>query len=123
MLRYLLDTDICIYIAKHKPISVPARFASLAPGEAGISIITYGELLYGALKSQRSVTEKEVIQKFSDLIDMILNQILGMLKKLRGMLIIFSDTMKKFIDVYAKKVAELILLGEHMKIIIANKFI
>lgn len=43
--RYLLDTNICIYIAKRRPPEVAGRFESLRPGEVGMSMITYGELL------------------------------------------------------------------------------
>jgi tRNA(fMet)-specific endonuclease VapC len=49
--RYLLDTNICIYIRQRRPPSVLARFEKLKSGEAAISVITYGELLYGAAKS------------------------------------------------------------------------
>ena len=41
-LRYLLDTNICIYIAKQKPISVLKKFTKLAVGEVGMSTITFG---------------------------------------------------------------------------------
>jgi len=50
-LTYLLDTNICIYIAKQKPASVLDKFEQLTIGMVGMSIITYGELLYGAQKS------------------------------------------------------------------------
>lgn len=50
-LRYLLDTNICIYIAKQRPPSVAKRFARLAVGEVGMSVTTYGELCFGAGKS------------------------------------------------------------------------
>jgi tRNA(fMet)-specific endonuclease VapC len=50
-LKYLLDTNICIYIAKQKPEAVMKRFVKLEVGELAMSIITYGELLYGAKKS------------------------------------------------------------------------
>lgn len=49
-LRYLLDTNICIYIAKRRPPSVAKRFAHLAVGEVGMSVITYGEWCFGAAK-------------------------------------------------------------------------
>lgn len=49
--RYLLDTNICIYIRQKKPQEVFRRFGKLIPGEAALSVITYGELLYGANKS------------------------------------------------------------------------
>jgi tRNA(fMet)-specific endonuclease VapC len=48
---YLLDTNICIYIRRERPQGVLDRFRALAPGSTAISIITYGELLYGARKS------------------------------------------------------------------------
>jgi tRNA(fMet)-specific endonuclease VapC len=50
--RYLLDTNICIYIRRNRPLEVLTRFKGLKPGEAVLSVITYGELLYGAEKSQ-----------------------------------------------------------------------
>jgi tRNA(fMet)-specific endonuclease VapC len=50
--RYLLDTSICIFIRQKRPEEVLHRFRKLRPGEAVLSVITYGELLYGAAKSQ-----------------------------------------------------------------------
>ena len=50
--RFLLDTNICIYIRQQRPPEVLKRFKSLHPGEAAISVITYGELRYGAEKSR-----------------------------------------------------------------------
>ena len=51
-MRYLLDTNILIYIMKHES-PAELRLARLRPGDAGMSIVTYLELVYGALKSQR----------------------------------------------------------------------
>jgi tRNA(fMet)-specific endonuclease VapC len=50
--RFLLDTNICIDIRRRRPPAVLARFRQLHPGEAVLSVITYGELVYGAEKSQ-----------------------------------------------------------------------
>jgi hypothetical protein len=49
VVRYLLDTNICIYIAKRRPQEVAGRFERLSPGEVGMSMITYAELLFGSL--------------------------------------------------------------------------
>ena len=49
--RFLLDTNICIYIRRQQPAQVMARFRRLKAGEAALSVVTYGELLYGAEKS------------------------------------------------------------------------
>jgi tRNA(fMet)-specific endonuclease VapC len=49
----MLDTNICIYIAKHQPSEVKARFERLEPGRLVMSVITYGELYYGACKSSQ----------------------------------------------------------------------
>ena len=51
--RYLLDTNICIYIAKHNPPEVRERFASHAASELVMSVITLGELRFGAERSQQ----------------------------------------------------------------------
>lgn len=49
--KYLLDTNICIYIRQRRPPELLERFKRLAIGEAALSIITFGELVFGAAKS------------------------------------------------------------------------
>ena len=63
-LRYLLDTNICIYIRKQKPERVSQRFHKVGFGEAAISVITYGELLYGANKSGQRARSLATVQEF-----------------------------------------------------------
>jgi len=67
-MRYLLDTDICIYIAKRKPAGVLARLERLRPGDVGMSVITYFELVYGAHKSQQVEANMARIKQLSRLI-------------------------------------------------------
>lgn len=50
-MKYLLDTNICIYLIKKKPPEVFARFRTLRVGDVGISAITYSELAYGVANS------------------------------------------------------------------------
>jgi len=66
--RFLLDTDIFIYIRQKRPEEVSRRFSKLHPGEAAISVITYGELLYGAAKSVRRA---DALARLSALIDLL----------------------------------------------------
>ena len=53
-MRYLLDTDICIFIARQKPRSVADRFKMHRTGDLAMSVINYGELRIGAEKSDQS---------------------------------------------------------------------
>jgi tRNA(fMet)-specific endonuclease VapC len=50
--RYLLDTDIFVYIRRGRPEKAQARFQRLRSGEAVLSVITYGELIYGIAKKR-----------------------------------------------------------------------
>jgi tRNA(fMet)-specific endonuclease VapC len=50
--RYLLDTNICIYIAKGRPLAVRHLFEAHTLQELAMSTITVGELRFGAEKSQ-----------------------------------------------------------------------
>ena len=68
MLRYLLDTNICIYIAKQQPESVLEKLNHLNVGEVGMSVVTYGELFYGACKSSYSQKSLNIL---SDLVNYI----------------------------------------------------
>ena len=52
-MKYMLDTNICIYVIKHKPEAVIKRFFMHDPRELCISSITYAELMYGVEKSQK----------------------------------------------------------------------
>ncbi len=66
--RYLLDTNICIYIRQKRPEEVLRRFRKLRPGEAALSVITYGELLYGAAKSEQRVAAFERLRELIHLL-------------------------------------------------------
>ena len=46
-MRYLLDTNICIYLMKEASPAVARRFAALRVGDVGMSTITLAELRYG----------------------------------------------------------------------------
>jgi len=64
MIEYLLDTNICIYIIKRKPIKVFEKFKSLAFGSIGISSITLAELQYGIMKSSIPERNREALEIF-----------------------------------------------------------
>jgi len=66
--RYLLDTNICIHIRQKRPEEVLLRFRKLHPGEAALSVITYGELLYGAAKSAQRVAALERLRELLQLL-------------------------------------------------------
>ena len=66
--RYLLDTNICIYIRQKRPEEVLYHFRKLRPGEAALSVITYGELLYGAAKSAQRVVALERLRELLNLL-------------------------------------------------------
>jgi len=66
--RYLLDTNICIYIRRKKPEEVLRRFRTLRPGEAVLSVITFGELVYGAEKSAQRGVALEVLRELAQVL-------------------------------------------------------
>jgi tRNA(fMet)-specific endonuclease VapC len=63
-MRYLLDTNICIYLIKKRPPEVLDRFRQHSPQDVAISIITLFELEYGAEKSQYRQRSKDALTKF-----------------------------------------------------------
>jgi tRNA(fMet)-specific endonuclease VapC len=66
--RYLLDTNICIYIAKKQPLAVLERFNQLQVGEVAISLITLGELYLGIEKSQQADKARQILKPLLQLI-------------------------------------------------------
>ena len=51
-MRYMLDTNICIYAIKNKPKEVIERLKEHEPSEICISLVTYAELIHGVEKSK-----------------------------------------------------------------------
>ena len=49
--KFMLDTNMCIYLMKHQPQEVAARFSVCVVGEVVISAITLAELEYGVVCS------------------------------------------------------------------------
>ena len=50
-MKYLLDTDTCIYLINERPRSVLARFRRHAVGDIGLSTVTVSELAWGVAKT------------------------------------------------------------------------
>ena len=63
MLRYLLDTNIVIYVLKRRPVEVLSTFNANASRMA-MSSITLAELLHGAEKSSRVSENLAAIEDF-----------------------------------------------------------
>ena len=58
-MKYMLDTDICIYLSKERPRHVLNKFKTLREEDVIISSVAFSELNYGAEKSQ--FTEKNLL--------------------------------------------------------------
>ena len=70
MLRYLLDTNIVIYVIKQRPLAVRAKFNEQA-GRMAISAITLSELMHGAEKSERPVANLAIVEDFCSRLDVL----------------------------------------------------
>ncbi len=63
-MKYLLDTNICIYIIKRKPPEVIQRFRAYSPVDIGVSSVTVAELEYGAYKSKNVDKNRAALHQF-----------------------------------------------------------
>lgn len=64
-MRFLLDTDICIYLIKKKPPSVIQKLSELANNDVAISSITLFELKYGVENSQYRQQSNKALNHFT----------------------------------------------------------
>jgi len=69
--RFMLDTNICIYLRQNRPPEVTARFRQMRHGDAVLSVITYGELLYGAERSQQRSHALESLARLVSLLSVV----------------------------------------------------
>ncbi len=63
-MKFLLDTNTCIYIIKQKPAKVIKRFKRTAISHIGISSITMSELSYGVYKSSKPEQNQMALAQF-----------------------------------------------------------
>jgi len=63
-MKFMLDTNTCIYIIKRKPPDVIRRFKRTEISQIGISSITLSELLYGVSKSSRPEQNRLALTQF-----------------------------------------------------------
>jgi len=64
-MRYMLDTNMCIYVIKKKPAQVLKRFQKSRISDIGISSITLSELVYGAVKSSKPERNHLALAQFA----------------------------------------------------------
>ena len=64
----MLDTNTIIYIRRYLPASVRDRFNKLQQGEALVSVITYGELMYGVSKSSKKEVAIAILQEMMQIL-------------------------------------------------------
>lgn len=70
MLKFMLDTNIVIYVIKRRPIEVMGIFNENA-GRMAISTITLSELFYGAEKSAKVAQNLAVVEEFASLLEVL----------------------------------------------------
>lgn len=63
-MKYMLDTNICIYIIRRKPQNVIEHFQKLSISDIGISSITLSEMDYGVEKSQKKEQNRIALLQF-----------------------------------------------------------
>ena len=70
MLRYLLDTNLCIRVLRDRPASLRDRFNAEADGLC-ISTIVLTELLHGAAKSAQPEANRREVGRFAARLDVL----------------------------------------------------
>lgn len=63
-MKYLLDTDICIYLIKRRPESVVRHLAAQQVGDVGVSAVTVAELRYGVARSAQTERNARALELF-----------------------------------------------------------
>jgi tRNA(fMet)-specific endonuclease VapC len=65
-MRFMLDTDTCIYVMKYRPPQVRERLRRVAVGQVGISSIVLAELMHGIAKSAHPQQNAAALGDFLD---------------------------------------------------------
>ncbi|MBI4768582.1 MAG: type II toxin-antitoxin system VapC family toxin [Deltaproteobacteria bacterium] len=58
---YMLDTNICIFIIKKRPLPVLEKLEKISGEQVCISVVTFAELVYGVERSSSKKFNQEVL--------------------------------------------------------------
>jgi tRNA(fMet)-specific endonuclease VapC len=64
-MKYMLDTNICIYLIRKKPVQVLKRLQKIEASDVCISSITLAELEYGIQKSLNKSQNRIALAEFT----------------------------------------------------------
>ena len=70
-MRFMLDTNICIYIIKKKPIQVVETLRKFDFSDICISSVTFAELEFGAAKSAYPDRNRNALLNFTSPLEII----------------------------------------------------
>lgn len=70
-MKYMLDTNICIYLIKKKPLNVMDKFMQIDINDISISSVTLSELAYGVEKSSMPERNRNALGLFLENIEVI----------------------------------------------------
>lgn len=63
-MKFLLDTNICVFVIRQKSLVVAQRFRQVPTGDLAISVVTLAELRYGADKSLQPNKNHSALNSF-----------------------------------------------------------
>ena len=71
MIRYMLDTNTCINLIKHRPASIQRKLSSIPVEEVAISSMVCAELWYGVAYSQKRKENEAALKDFLQYVDVL----------------------------------------------------
>ena len=71
MIRYMLDTNSCIHLIKHRPLSIRRKLVSMPVGQVAISCIVSAELWYGVDYSRKRKENQTALKDFLEYVDVL----------------------------------------------------
>jgi tRNA(fMet)-specific endonuclease VapC len=71
VIRYMLDTDVCIALIKNRPVSMQNRLSLLIPEEVGISSMVAAELWFGVANSQKKKKNEAALKDFLEFVSLL----------------------------------------------------
>lgn len=71
MIRYMLDTNICIRVIKDQPEAICNKLSVVSVGEVAISSIAAAELWYGVAYSQKKKQNEAALKDFLEYVEVM----------------------------------------------------